>query len=82
VRKHVVDRERDRFLDVRDSLVDGLPLAVAAWKCRDDGHIASIAVRLQNDVVSAFTHPSDSTTALALTIVSTRSPVGIARFGR
>jgi hypothetical protein len=80
VRKHVLDRERDRFLDVRDSLVNGLPLAVAAWKCRDDGHIASVAVGLQNDVVGALTHPSDSTTALARTIGSAGSRVGIDRF--
>jgi hypothetical protein len=58
VRKHIVDGERDRFLDVRDSLVDSLPLAVAPWKCRDDGHISSIAVRLQNDMVGTFTHAS------------------------
>lgn len=31
-------------------------MAVAAGECRDDGHVAAVAIRLENDVIGAFQH--------------------------
>lgn len=58
VGEHVVDGECDRFLDVGECLLDGLPLAVASGKCGHDHHVAAVTVGFENDVVGSFAHNS------------------------
>lgn len=53
---HVFDREQDGLTRVRQSLVCGFALAVAAGKGWDDGDVAAVGVRFEHDVIAGLFH--------------------------